>query len=123
MSRNVIAVLVGTLLAMVVATVWVPVKNIHYFRSRWQSAGGGFSEESFVTEMVEVDRWLHRYCFAWQLESRSFPPPHEDEFRAKDRIVWPIVFMEQALILLLAGGMLTWTVRRNRRRRAVTDPV
>ena len=33
-------------------------------------------------------------------------------------ISWSIVFAEQALILLLGGGLLTWVVRRERRKRA-----
>jgi hypothetical protein len=32
-----------------------------------------------------------------------------------DRVRWPIVFLEQALILILGGGLLTWVVRRERR--------
>ncbi len=34
------------------------------------------------------------------------------------RTRWPIVFLEQALILLIGGGLLTFLVRRERRRKA-----
>ena len=36
------------------------------------------------------------------------------------RPYWPIIFIEQAAILLLGGGLLTFMVRRNRRCRADT---
>ena len=36
------------------------------------------------------------------------------ECEAGQYIQWPIVFAEQALILLLGGGLLTWVVRRKR---------
>ena len=40
----------------------------------------------------------------------------------EDRFYWPLLLLEQALILLFGGALLTWIIRRTRHR-AVTDTV
>ena len=123
-NKRVMAVLVCTLLALIAASVWVPVahgsnlitvvnataRNQDRIRVReWESYTGQY-----------VDRW----CFAWS-RTQAPPPtrpyivcPPGAEPLDGERVRWPVVFIEQTLILLIGGGLLTWVVRRERRRRA-----
>ncbi len=74
------------------------------------------------SETVPPRRW--DWCWNKGDDIREFADPSTPRAQRRtppllieDRVEWPLVAVEQALILLLGGGLLTWVVRRERRRR------
>ena len=114
MNKRVIAVVVGTLLALIAATVWVPIR---------MTVGG--TDQSALRDMVSDEL---RFRPVWRLQREQLLPfdlgggdgrDLSEQPYSEPRIEWPIVFFEQALILLFGGGLLTFVVRRERRRKAM----
>ena len=106
MNRKVTAVLVCTFLALVAATVWVP----YCIEIEWWPNG----------EITQHRDWR----LIWSPDTNATPllptPKSQDRWPVFGRIDWPILFAEHALIVLLGGGLLTWVVRRGRRRAAAS---
>ena len=103
-------VVVGTVLAMVGASLWVPVQ---FQQTRWGYPAGGPSP------------WLLHRQFewigdrdGWGITELPQPPAIQSADRLCTVVAWHVLITEQALILLLGGGLLTWMVRRERRREA-----
>jgi hypothetical protein len=55
--------------------------------------------------------WPPRYAFVWATGNRR----DSAQYSFGDRISWPVVFAEQALVLLVFGGLFSWTMFRSRR--------
>ena len=115
MSKSVIVVLLGTLLAMAAGILWVPMRNVAH--SKWVHRG----------QPVRDDRRASGVRWGWVWETWRHPyvieSAREDlEFTAKTTVVprvdWLIVGLTHSAILLLGGGLLTFVVRRERRRKA-----
>ena len=85
---------------------------------------------------AEVRRYAGIFRRGWQTRDPDWPPryvpiwskeplrAHTGYFSGRaaligERIRWPLVFLEQACILLLGGGLLTVVIRRERRKAAV----
>ena len=144
MNRKAIAVCVCTFLALVAATVWVPVVRGTQTRFRESEEDirelvsaireGGEVPDAYVERRVQLARgewvrgeapWPPRYVPVWDLGLVSVDPGwvgggfrNSQEWRQIDRVYWPTLLSTHALILLLGGGLLTWVVRRERRRKA-----
>lgn len=101
MNRRVVAVLVGTLLALVATTLWVPTVSRLQFIGMARSGGSAFPEYRSI-RFLSDEGGDAGICLDAELVE----------------VYWPIVFIEHAAILLLGSGLLTWVVRRERRRRA-----
>ena len=143
MSKRVLAVLVGTLLALVAASLWVPVRTgtrlatwptadrsdepvqfiENYFRGDAQALAHG--EVAYVTPLR--GRTGYRYRTVWALDelwgiARLLEVAGVDgaecDAVAGDFVQWRILLATHSLILLLGGGLMAFTVRRARRRQA-----
>ena len=113
MSRKVIAVLVGTLLALTTTFVWVPA----YFHP--PSAVDVPRLPLTLSERARVEGRMIVPC--WRLGEMAWEEREDssDEFpRYALTLDWPTLLVEQALILLLGGGLLTLVIRRERRKAA-----
>ena len=95
----------------------VPARRVYEEQKAMILAGEGGG--AYSAEPV----WPPRFVLVW--ESRPRPlvwgrgrVASRLGFRRAERVNWPILFIEQALILVLGGGLLTWVVRRERRKRA-----
>ena len=114
MSKTVTAVLLGTLLALIAATVGVPYQDITATTQR-------------IDEQREWEYPAWRafgYDRVWRTALTPDPSPGGISsgygLHWSDRVLhWPVLLAEQALILLLGGGLLTFVVRRERRRKAM----
>lgn len=142
MNRRVAAVVVGTLLALVAAAVgagtvwWLAGSD---FASKWvfcailvwaipaevretvQTVAGRPLPEAWGLGVLITIVGLAGLGFSWMV-----PPIWDNPVSWLPRplvdwsqVCWPMLIAEQALILLLSGGLLTWVVRRERRRRAM----
>ena len=108
--------LVGTLLALVLATVWVPTfrySTATRFRAEFRQAAKSVYPSLSRPEADRLgrdaeSRWP-TYVWVWQRRSPAGSLPH---------VQWPFLVAEQALILLIGGGLLAFLIRRDRRRRA-----
>lgn len=59
------------------------------------------------------------YRWVWdRTEDTAVPEAETIPMRFQYVVRWPILLGTQALLLLLGGGLLTWVVRRERRRPA-----
>ena len=124
MGRPVALVVVGTCVALAGTAVWVPIR--HYDRG-FTIDHGEQGRATVTTEPWESTGpwWPPHYRWSWgrwadvipgeELNGRGTP---DGPAFAEQRVVWPILLIEQAVILLLGGGLLTFVVRRERRRRA-----
>jgi len=101
------AVLVGMFLALVAATVWVPVSRQGLIWLLPPTFLGGPYEWRLLTD---TEPWARLPVAGardpWNLQLVT------------THVRWPILIAEHALVLLLGGGLLTWVVRRERRQRA-----
>lgn len=100
-SKQVTAVAVCTLLALVAAMVWVPTV-MHSINTHGPQPGFDVHEWRLVTRTVD-----------WHRLRASGTPMIAAVIWS---IRWPVLLTEQTLILLLGGGLLTFVVRRERRR-------
>ena len=115
MNKRVVAVVVCTLLAMVAASLRVPTRI--YARTVTMDSSGDLRYRPWgpTTEQWEVRfRWPGGLVPRHQIGGRPGTGPLIEE-----RIEWVVLFAEHALILLLGGGLLTFVVRRERRRKAL----
>jgi hypothetical protein len=109
-NNRVVATLVGTFLALLVATVWVPARP-----------AGIFSYPS--DELWPSDT---RYCLVWQVTDPGVPmgenlfwlggtdlPDPRDPVRWPGELHWPPLVVE--LVLVLAGGGVLALYFRTRR--------
>lgn len=127
MNRRVAIVLVCTFLALVAATVWVPRR----VEMRWLRPERGIwvadsSWEAAIRRSGSADPYRYEWLWAsaeepWNntkpgdpVSSRS--PPEIFQIRTAVG-VW-LVLATHLCILLLGGTLLTWVVRRERRRKA-----
>ena len=135
MSKPVIAVVVGTLLALVIAALYAPTvawvridpdhpgyeKQMQWFRqidqtamtngdsggreARWREHGGDW--------ILNQRTWPLRFEWAWGRTSVWDGARHDE-----DRVRWGWLAAIHGGVLLLGGGLLTVVVRRERRRKA-----
>ena len=148
-----IAVVVGTLLALLVTVLFLPVRRTRQWRPALSAAAiARFEQDNFwcVDDQRQpaderVTRWQwerrlrlyrgervpvgkSRFTTVWTRDPWVSDGPRYDkwvrqdiEVFSGDLIRWPIVLATQALILLLGGGLLTFVVRRERQRKAVSE--
>lgn len=142
MNGRVTAVLVGTFIALVGATVWVPVR-VHYnfhpdapgadaklvsVRAARERRPPGSRARRECEVMLDAattgepqaldPEWPPRYRAVWRPWARYSQPGTPYSWR---EVPWlQLVLAEQALILLHGGGLLTLVVRWERRRRAAS---
>lgn len=125
----VVAVL--TLAAMVPTVLWVPVETVD--RRLRTSDPGGEGERFGESDATAADRTDVARGSA--LEARATPANHAARLLRADgihfkriwrtgsrwdrdyRVLWSLVAIEAGAILFLGGGVMTWLVRRERRRR------
>ena len=124
MNRPVTIVLLLTFLALVAATVWVP---FHFVETMWRTdyVNDEPADVSTLTQFDPQGWWpVWRWGWLWtqwgepDLEIGVTYPNAVMDSGVPQRVTWILVFTEQALIVLIGGGLLTFVVRRDRRRRA-----
>ncbi|MHC5019299.1 MAG: hypothetical protein ACYTGX_04130 [Planctomycetota bacterium] len=142
-SKPALAVVACTLLALIVATLWVPKRLYNRLRIEQFSAAYLEGQRAAIEaadyspahrpagralyrgEWVPNDQQLGRehtvfpdapdqFCWIWEKRVLT-----EAAFDGEDRIVWPIVCAVHALILLVAGGLLTLVRWRELRARSL----
>jgi hypothetical protein len=136
MSKPVVAVVVCALLALVAASLRVPVRwwlevsaqvtderratlaDQALLSSVRQDLG---SKRALLFHRVLSDgpepvqaTWPVRFRWVWSSRTRY----DSGIIHSHERIRWGVLGSIQALILLLGGGLLTYVVRRERRRKA-----
>ena len=108
-----VAVLPGlTLVALVGATLWVPMHLRYTIQPR------GYVPPQAQWEYVEMRSVWNGGVF--KLEDGG-PGVTQQWAEYSWEPIWHLLLAEQAIILLLGGGLLTWVVRRERRRQAEAD--
>ena len=115
MSKPVIAVLVATLVALILATLWVPVATDKQFVT---FPGGDKSKA--ITRFEQS----HEYGWVWD---HWQPYYHGGGGRFRDtqivaHIAWAWLAVTHALIVAFGGLLALFFHARNRRRRADTVP-
>ena len=124
MNRRVAAVLVCTFLALVAATVWVPCTSDLLRTYRAFDVPGESSRLTLGHLAWDVSPWpsVH-FRPLWSLDEFQLTAFGAQRFLDRPRrwpasIHLPTLAIELGLILLIGGGLLTWVVRRERRKRA-----
>ena len=116
--------MVGTLLALIAATVWVPcvpegprqVKLI--YDHEFSLAGAELGPSDYLVWTLSPGTHLH-WRLLWRLDevddaAWDGPSPY---LGVPASIHMPIAILVGASVML-AGGLLAWVIRRDRRRRA-----
>lgn len=120
MTRGVAAAVAGTLLALLATLAWVPT------RSEW---GTGPVEYRWCWDREPDDVRLFRRLgvvvtgLDWRREDGSLVNVVPVSARGAPLlrpVAWPVVVVEQVGVLVLGGGLLSFLVRRARRRQAGT---
>lgn len=105
LSILVLLLLVGTIL-------YAPVRwriSAGYVPPRGISTAGDYIEDPVSPDL--------RYRWTWERERRYDSSRYPPVPMIHEAINWPLVVAEQSIILLVGGALLTWVVRRERRRR------
>ena len=124
-----IAVVVGTLLALI-ALPWVPKRWAQNYRATVTSASDGLDKRSpllvgdwFFIEANDERSWT----WIWHRSETNSAAPNELEVEVQPAgaiarrallVDWPAMVSHLCVVLLLFGGLLTFVVRRERRRKA-----
>ncbi len=104
MSKQVIAVVVGTLLAVGAASLWVPTV-VHHASFMGPPHGHDVDEWRWITQTHTWDLWF------------GYPDPVIAPTFIW-RIRWLALLAQQIAAVTIGGGLLTFVVRRERRRKA-----
>lgn len=129
--------MVGMLLGLAATVPYAPVRQWQRVEPAHPDFEEGADTARYVadareaeegTDPAEVEALRRMATGKWASLEPAWPPRFRwlsDRQNARsgawqyvDHIAWPILLAEQALILLIAGGLLTFLIRRDRRRRA-----
>ena len=128
MNKRVVAVMVCTLLALGAVTTRVPCRDVRLseglrhkvvLEGGWVPADSGGPTVPFSERTVQP---VFTYYWLWDIRhpARGIRIGNLNASTWSIREIWWMpVFVTQALILLLGGGLLTFVVRRERRGRPI----
>ena len=121
-TRSAIAVLVCTLLALLVATLWIPTDSGASPGNVAPGADGGFWSITPLAlngsiEFFPVWRWRIEDGVGW-VEDLELQPGWDESF-TWNKPYWPLWLAEWLAIFAVGIGVLLWTRRRERRRLSV----